>query len=122
MKDWVALAPFIDKSEIKPKDKEHARRWGGYTDFAHANEEIAYTLTVLELHIIPEKEGVTISCPELELAMCGTDVVEAWQNFISAYRDLLAFLSDHEAELSEDLKRKLEIIRRPVSFRVTRED
>lgn len=119
MSKWAT--PVIDKSEIKPKERECGRRWGDYTDFARANEEISYTLTVLELRIIPEKEGVTISCPGLELAMCGADVAEAWQSFMSAYRDLLAFLTSHETELSEDLKRKLEIVRQPVSFSITRE-
>ncbi|HHT9121006.1 MAG TPA: hypothetical protein ACFYD3_10755 [Candidatus Hypogeohydataceae bacterium YC41] len=119
MKDWVA--PVIDRSEIRPK---HFGRWGElpYPDFAHANEDISYLLRVrnLELRIIYEEKGVTISCPELELAMCGADEPEAWENFMGAYIDLLAFLHDHEEELSEELKRKLETIRQPVSFTATK--
>lgn len=119
MKDWVA--PVIDKLEVRPK---HFDRWGElpYPEFVHANEDVSYTTRVrnLELCIISEEEGITISCPELELAMCGADELEAWQNFVGAYRDLLSFLLDHEVELSEELKRKLEVIRQPVSFNVTR--
>lgn len=119
MKDWVA--PVIDKSEVRPEDFD---RWGElpYPEFIYANEDVSYLLRVrkLELCIIHEEKGVTISCPELELAMCGADELEAWQNFVGAYRDLLSFLFDHEAELSEDLKRKLEIIRQPVSFSVVK--
>lgn len=120
MRDWVT--PVIDKTEIKPK---HFGIWGepSYPDFVHANEDVSYTPRIrLELRIVPEKEGVTVTCPELELAMCGADELEAWQNFMEAYKDLVSFLLDHEEELDEELKKRLDIVRQAVSFYITKEN
>lgn len=105
--------------DLKPK---HFDDWGkpSSPDFTHANVEVSSTYWVREviLRVIPEDRGVTVCCPEIDLSMCGDDEISAWQNFMDAYADLKNFLLDHESELTNELKHKLEFFKKPISFRV----
>lgn len=119
MEDFTT--PVIDKFETKP---EHYDIWGGKgDDYCDLTNDIIidYNIIPLKLLITNEEEGITFSCPDLELAMCGSSEQEAWENFIEAYKDLLSFLSEHKDELSEDLKRRSELVKQPISFSIIRE-
>jgi len=75
----------------------------------------------LVLHLKEEPEGVTISCPGIDLTMCGKTEEEAWQRFLSAFKDLKAFLEENKENLSHELKERLALLSRPTTFQFKRE-
>lgn len=76
---------------------------------------------VLVLHLKEEPEGVTISCPGIDLAICGKTEEEARQRFLSAFADLKDFLEENAENLSRELKERLALLSRPTTFRFKRE-
>ncbi len=76
---------------------------------------------VLFVHFKREQEGVTVTCPDIDLAMCGKSENEVWLRFVDAFNDLKEFLNENESELAPDLKERLAILRDLTVFHFVRE-
>ena len=69
----------------------------------------------LRVKVIKEPDGkYTFYAPELEISSCGNSELEGWNNFISALEEAREFLNAHKEEMSEELRRKFEILEYPI--------
>jgi len=73
----------------------------------------------LTLKFIRESDGrITVLCPEIELAAFGKDEDDAWQNFLSMFKDTIDFYFEEKHRLSEELKKRYSVFENEyISFR-----
>lgn len=117
-------AVWASKTESDLKDlRKGGRPWGSTKDRPKpAKPYSTERLQELTLYFKIDSDGLTtITCPEIELAICGETEGQAWQAFIEAYNDLKDFLEEHEDSLSCELDGQLSILRSRPLFRFVRE-
>jgi len=76
-------------------------------------------IEIIKLHVkvIKEPDGrFTFYSPDLDISSCGNSELEGWNNFIAALEEAKEFLNVHREEMSEELRRKFEILEYPIMF------